>query len=203
MIIKKYIKVTIICAAALSLQIGFSAEKKELLMGANASMLTNTCNVCHGPSGVSQGPGIPTISGMSSRYFVGVMEGFKSGDIPSTIMDRIAKGYTSKEFKLMADFYAKKPFVIAKNITSISLLTKKGGRLHKEFCESCHTSGGSIASDDAGILSGQWKFYIQATLEDFISGDRKAPKRMKKMLNELIKKEGDEGIKALLEFYAQ
>lgn len=205
MIKMKHIKVAIICLAALSSQTSFSAdkeEKPELMMGANASMLSNTCTVCHGPNGASRGPGIPTISGLSSDYFVEVMEGFKKGDISSTVMDRIAKGYTSEEFKLMADFYEKKPFVAAKGQESDSKLAKKGAKLHNKYCEKCHSDGGSLASDDAGILAGQWKVYTQAALEDFISGDRKAPKKMAKKLKKLIKKEGKEGIKALLEFYA-
>ncbi len=200
-----YIKAAIISIAALSSQIAFSTDKKakpELMMGANASMLSNTCAVCHGPNGASRGPGIPTIAGLSSDYFVDVMEGFKTGDVPSTIMDRIAKGYTSEEFKLMADFYAKKSFVVAKGQASDPKLAKKGGKLHEKYCEKCHSDGGRLAVDDAGILTGQWKAYTQATLEDFISGDRKAPKKMAKKLQKLIKKEGDKGIKALLEFYA-
>ncbi len=174
------VKAAIISIAALSSQIAFSEDKKtkpELMMGANASMLSNTCAVCHGPNGESRGPGIPTIAGLSSDYFVDVMEGFKTGDVPSTIMDRIAMGYTPEEFKLMADFYAKKPFVVAKGQVSDPKLAKKGGKLHEKYCEKCHSDGGRLASDDAGILTGQWKAYTQAALEDFISGDRKAPKK--------------------------
>ena len=36
----------------------------------SASMLANTCAGCHGPKGNSHGPATPTISGISSEYFI-------------------------------------------------------------------------------------------------------------------------------------
>jgi sulfide dehydrogenase cytochrome subunit len=61
---------------------GFAADEKkdeelpELMTGADATMLANTCAGCHGPDGASGGPATPTIAGLSTEYFVEVMNGY-------------------------------------------------------------------------------------------------------------------------------
>jgi sulfide dehydrogenase cytochrome subunit len=169
--------------------------------GASASMLADTCAGCHGTDGASAGPASPTIAGISEAYFTELMAGFASGEVPSTIMGRIAKGYTEDEIKAMAKFFASKPFVAAGQ-DSDAKLADAGAKLHDKYCEKCHAEGGSSAEDDSGILNGQWKPYLAWSLEDFMAGTREAPKKMKKKLKKLHGKHGDKGVEALLNFYA-
>lgn len=169
--------------------------------GATASMLADTCAGCHGTDGASGGPASPTIAGISEDYFIELMQGFASGDVPSTIMGRIAKGYTEEEIALMAKHFSSIEFVKAKQ-ESDPKLAASGAKLHDKYCEKCHAEGGSSAEDDSGILNGQWKPYLAWTLSDFMSGKREMPKKMKKQLNKMHGKYGDKGIQALLNFYA-
>ncbi len=169
--------------------------------GASASMLADTCAGCHGTDGASGGPASPTIAGISEEYFIELMSGFASGDVPSTIMGRIAKGYNEDETKAMAKFFASKPFVKAKQ-DSDAKLAAAGAKMHDKYCEKCHAEGGSSAEDDSGILNGQWKPYLAWTMEDFTSGTRDAPKKMKKKVKKMHAKYGDKGIEALMNFYA-
>ena len=180
-----------------------AADKKKpaTMTGASASMLANTCNGCHGPNGASAGPASPIIGGFSRDYFVETMEGFASGEIPSTIMGRIAKGYSEEEINALADYFVKQKFVPARQ-SGDAKLAKKGAKLHDKYCEKCHEDGGVSAEDDAGILAGQWAPYLEMTLSDFLKGDRQAAKKMAKKLKKLHKKEGDAGIKALIAYYA-
>lgn len=178
-------------------------KKPELRTGASAVMLADACSGCHGQDGASTGPAIPTIAGGASTYFVDVMEGYKSGDIPSTIMGRIAKGYTSEEIKLMGDFYEKKEYVAATGQKSDAALAKKGAKIHKKYCEKCHSEEGTLAEDESGFLTGQWKPYLAAQLMDYQSKEREASKKMAKKFKKMYKKHGDDGIKALLEFYSK
>jgi sulfide dehydrogenase cytochrome subunit len=180
----------------------FAADEKPLMMGASASMLANTCAGCHGTDGASAGPASPSINGISAVYFEEVMQGFKSGEIPSTIMGRIAEGYSDDEIKAMGEFYSKKPFIKA-NQSFDNALANKGAKLHDKYCEKCHADGGASAEDDSGILLGQLTPYLHYTLADFKAGDREMTKKMKKQVNKLIKKEGDTGFDALLNFYAR
>ena len=178
------------------------------MSGASASMLANTCAGCHGTDGASNGPGTPTISGLSVDYFIETMQGFKSGEIPSTIMVRIAKGYSDAEFKAMATHFGKMKFVHAKQ-TFNKKLAKKGAKIHDKYCEKCHADGGNNKEDDSGVLAGQWTPYLKWTLNDYINfvkdgeGAKREPvKKMKKRLKKMLKKKGQEGVDALLNFYA-
>jgi sulfide dehydrogenase cytochrome subunit len=190
--------------AGLAVGAAFSASAADTpkgMMGASASMLANTCAGCHGTSGNSQGPAAPTIAGISSAYFVEVMQGFASGEIPSTIMGRIAKGYTEDEIKAMGKYYSGVSFAKAKQDFDPKL-AEEGAKLHDKYCEKCHAEGGTSAEDDSGILAGQWGPYLNMTLADYKAGDREASKKMKKKLQQLIEKEGSAGIMALLNYYA-
>lgn len=177
-------------------------KKPELLTGANDAMISETCAGCHGDNGVSTGPATPSIAGMSSAYIVEAMEGFAKGERNSTIMGRIAKGYSADEFKQMGDYFSKQKAGTAKQDAD-DAAAKKGEKLHEKYCEKCHSEGGTLADDDAGILKGQWKQYLQWSLDDSLAGKREMPKKMMKKLKKLHKKEGDDGLKAVIEFYAK
>ncbi len=166
----------------------------------SASMLGNTCAGCHGTNGNSNGPATPTIAGMSSEYFIEAMAEYKSGERPSTIMGRIAKGYTEEEVKLMAGFFSKKKMERQPQQVDAKM-AKKGMKLHEKYCEKCHEDGGRSSEDDAGILAGQWLPYLHYTMDDFISGKREMSKKMKKKVEQLQSKGGDEAVNALLEYY--
>ena len=167
----------------------------------SASMLANTCAGCHGTNGSSVGPASPTIAGISKDYFIESMKAYQAGDRPSTIMTRIAKGYTEEEIKLMADYFSKQPFVRQKQKFD-SAKASTGQKLHKKYCEKCHEDGGRSAKDDAGILAGQWEPFLRYTLEDFTSGNREMEKKMKKKMDELQKAHGDKGLDELVNYYA-
>ncbi|MES9964981.1 MAG: c-type cytochrome [Candidatus Sedimenticola sp. 20ELBAFRAG] len=187
--------------AASSAAIAADKVAPKLKMGASDSMLANTCAGCHGTNGASQGPAAPTISGLSKDYFIETMQGFANGEIPSTIMGRIAKGYNEDEITQMANFYGDKPFVKAKQNFDAKL-AKKGAKLHDKYCEKCHGDGGASAEDDAGVMAGQWVPYTNWQLANFKDGSREAPKKMMKKMKKMLDKEGSKGVEALLNFYA-
>lgn len=167
----------------------------------SGEMLGNTCAGCHGTDGISTGPAIPTIGGLSNDYLVDAMMEYKTGERGSTIMTRIAKGYTDDEIKAMSKFFSGKPYVGNKQKVSAKM-AKTGAKLHKKYCEKCHEDGGTSAEDDAGVLAGQWKPYLQYTMEDFHSGARTMPKKMKKKMKAMMDKHGAKGEQALLDYYA-
>ncbi|HEB97247.1 MAG TPA: cytochrome c4 [Sedimenticola thiotaurini] len=201
MIYKTLTKALLVAGLAIGASTAAYAEKPKLMMGASAKMLADTCYGCHGTDGASGGPATPTISGLSKDYFVETMEGFAEDEIPSTIMGRIAKGYTKDEIKMLADYFGDKPFVKAKQGFDAKL-AKKGKKLHKKYCEKCHADGGSTAEDDAGILAGQWTPYLTWQFADFKAGEREAPKKMRKKMKKMLSREGSAGLEALINYYA-
>ena len=178
-----------------------AAEKKEVLSGASARMLAAQCDGCHGFNGASAGPAIPNIGGISKDYMVEVMKGFKSDEVPATLMNRIAKGYTDDEIERLAEYYAKLKWVPAKQSFDPKL-AKEGAKLHEKYCEKCHEDGGRKAEEDAAILAGQWLPYLHYTMSDFLSGRREMTKKMKKKVKKLLKSKGQKGLEAIAQFYA-
>ncbi|MEA1888452.1 MAG: c-type cytochrome [Pseudomonadota bacterium] len=169
----------------------------QLMAAPTASMLADTCAGCHGPDGSSMGPAIPNIAGVSAEYFNTVMKEYAEDDRASTIMGRIARGYTTEEIALMADFYAAKKL----KSTTQKLDTAKvdaGSKLYKKNCSKCHDEFGALADDDSGILAGQWLPYLHYSMEDFQAGNREMPKKMKKKIKKLSAAE----IETLLQFFA-
>ncbi|MGB5719024.1 MAG: c-type cytochrome, partial [Gammaproteobacteria bacterium] len=175
-----------------------------LLLGAShlsaapgATMLADTCAGCHGTDGASTGPATPSIAGMSEVYMVDSMKAFKSGERHSTVMGRIARGYSDEEFRLMASVFAKQPVAITSqqmDATSVAA----GEKLFGNNCEKCHDGKGGLADDDAGILYSQWLPYLQYSMEDFKAGSREMPKKMKKKVDAL----SDAELESLLQFFA-
>ncbi len=167
----------------------------------SAMMLSYTCAGCHGTNGSSVGPASPTIAGISRDYFIETMKAYKSKQRPSTIMARIASGYTDREFELMADFFSKQKIVRFDQAYDNNK-ANRGRKLHKKYCHKCHEEGGGYAEDDAGILAGQWAPFLQYTLTDFISGSRPMGPKKKQQLDKLIRQQGDDGVEQLIQFYA-
>ncbi|WP_455217934.1 c-type cytochrome, partial [Kaarinaea lacus] len=124
----------------------------------------------------------------------------KSGERPSTIMSRIAKGYSKKEIDLMADYFSKQAFIRQPQEFDANKASF-GKKLHKKYCEKCHEDEGRSPDDDAGILAGQWEPYMRNTMEDYTSGKRPMEKKMKKRMKNLDDDHGDKGLDALIHYY--
>lgn len=187
-------------------QFALAAEEKkakpELMTGASATMISNACAGCHGTNGASTGPATPSIGGLSKDYIVESMQAYKEGKTPSTIMTRIAKGYSDAEFEQMGDHFSKQKFVAGKQKAD-DAAAGKGEKLHKKYCDKCHEEGGTVDADGNGVLKGQWKPYLNAQLKAFMAGDREMGKKMSKKMKALHKAEGDDGLKAVVEYYAK
>lgn len=185
--------------------VGWAADappKPELMAGADARMLADTCSGCHGTDGASGGPAIPTIGGLNGEYFTEVMKAYRDGTAYSTIMGRLAKGYSDEEIGLMAAFFAKQPFVPAKQEFDAKLVDK-GAKLHDKFCEKCHSEGGKvIEGEEYYVMAGQWIPYLHFTMVDFLEGRREMPKKMRSKVDDLMKKEKEAGLDALYSYYA-
>ena len=124
----------------------------QLPAAPTATMLADTCAGCHGTDGASNGPATPSIAGNSEIYTVDTMMAFKSGERPSTVMGRIAKGYSEEEFRLMGSYFAKQPVTVTSQKLDAAKV-KAGNKLFGKNCEKCHDEKGGLADDDSGILA--------------------------------------------------
>ena len=65
----------------------------------------SSCSGCH-PAGRSVDSTVPRLNGRDAAQLAAAVQEFRSGKRPSTVMDRIAKGFTDDEIKAIAAWYA-------------------------------------------------------------------------------------------------
>ena len=178
---------------------------------ADIAKLVEDCDSCHGKDGASTEPEIPIIGGISSLVLDDTMIAYKEKEWPcpeteypsgankgqKTTMCKISADLSEDEIKQLGQHYSGKPFVRAKQKFDPALAAK-GKPVHDDLCEKCHEEGGSLASNDAGILAGQWIPYMRHAFKTYSSGERPMTKKMKKK----YKKLSDEDIEALIHYYA-
>ena len=63
-----------------------------------------SCSGCH-PAARGVDTTMPRLIGRNPADIVTAMQAFKSGQLPSTVMDRIAKGFSDDEVKAIAAWY--------------------------------------------------------------------------------------------------
>lgn len=160
-------------------------------------MLSNACGGCHGTLGASAGPSMPSLANQSKAAIVEAMKKFKSGERPSTIMGRLAKGYSDADFEAMGEFFAKQK-LHATTQTVDAQKAGKGGLLSEKHCQRCHLEDGREGKDDTPVMASQWLPYLQIQMDQYLSGKRKMPEKMAEKVKPLSKDELD----ALLHFYA-
>jgi len=64
-----------------------------------------SCSGCHPASAVVNTP-VPQIVARKPDEIIGVMQAFRSGERPSTVMGRIAKGFSDDEIRAIAIWLA-------------------------------------------------------------------------------------------------
>lgn len=63
-----------------------------------------SCSGCH-PAKRFVDTSVPRLAGRNPADIVAAMQGFKSGQLASTVMGRMAKGFTDDEIKAIAAWY--------------------------------------------------------------------------------------------------
>ena len=65
-----------------------------------------SCSGCHA-AGARTDTAVPRLAARSAADIVALMQAFKAGQKPATVMDRIAKGFSDAEIQAIAEWYAK------------------------------------------------------------------------------------------------
>ena len=155
-----------------------------------AAMVSNPCAGCHGTDGNANGPAMPTIAGMPKQLMIDLMNDFASGDRPSTIMQRVAKGYSADQIDKLAGFFAAQTFMPAERNSNLrmgamvdSKMADAGAKVAKK-CGKCHEDNGKSTEDDTARLAGQWLDYLLIQVENYKENpDYPMPKKMKNFMD--------------------
>jgi sulfide dehydrogenase cytochrome subunit len=193
---------TLIPAALLALAFALPAA---------AAAPDEACADCHGKDGASTEADVPVIGGVSEAYLNDAMaayrdskrpcaeSAYRAGDKkrPKTDMCKIAAKLSADETAAVATALAGKPFVKVKQKFDAARAAT-GKKVHDAACEKCHSEGGALADDDAGVLAGQPMAYLKDTFAQYTKGARPQPEKMKVKFNALKPDE----LEALLHYYA-
>ncbi len=163
----------------------------------SAEMLANACAGCHGTNGGSAGDTMPSLASQSASSIVESMLKFKSGERSSTIMGRLAKGYSDEQIKAMGGFFAKQKLHVTQQVTDKAKVAQ-ATKIQEKSCGRCHLDEGKDGKDDTPVMASQWLPYLQIQMDLYTSGHRKMPDKMAEKVKELSKQDLD----ALMHFYA-
>jgi sulfide dehydrogenase cytochrome subunit len=143
--------------------------------GPSHSMLGDACAGCHGTRGYSASP-MPIIAGLPQDYLRQTMLDYRSGKRPSTIMGRIARGYSEDEIDALAAYFASQEWISPPQEDTLNKkLIKKGKNIHRKGCKTCHKAGGRYQDDKTPRIAGQWREYLEIVFEEYWRSDRRMP----------------------------
>jgi sulfide dehydrogenase cytochrome subunit len=161
--------------------------------------LYTACNGCHGPGGVSQATHLPTIAGLNFRFLYATMQAFRKDHRPSSVMGRLAKGYTSSQLQQIALHFGTQPW--SGNPAKVDpRLAARGEALHAEHCEKCHKDNGWFQDHETPPLAAQAEGYLLNQMQDY----RKPAPAMRQppLMQERLEKLTDDDLAALSAYYA-
>jgi cytochrome c553 len=72
-----------------------------------ARNLAATCANCHGTNGNAVGDMKP-LAGVPADKLIAMLNDYRNGNLPATIMHQIVKGYTEEQIRLIAGYFASK-----------------------------------------------------------------------------------------------
>ncbi len=98
------LRIPIVAGVLLASAFGIGPATAEMAPGA---VLANTCYSCHGTEGKSLGA-MPTIHGKPAEYLSTTLKAFRDGQRPSTVMQRITKGFNDAEIDALAAYLGQK-----------------------------------------------------------------------------------------------
>ncbi len=64
----------------------------------------SSCSGCHAPA--SAATDIPVIAGQAADHLVVLLESFRNGTRPATVMNRIVKGFSPEQVRAIAAWWA-------------------------------------------------------------------------------------------------
>jgi sulfide dehydrogenase cytochrome subunit len=73
-----------------------------------ARSLAATCAACHGTEGRGVPQAFAALAGRPKGDLVSILQAYKTGKIPATVMHQLSKGYTDEQIEMIAAYFAAK-----------------------------------------------------------------------------------------------
>jgi cytochrome c553 len=129
-----------------------------------------SCGGCHGESGVSATPGMPSLVGLDPKYFVAAVSAYKGGQRKNDLMKSLVGALSAESTNNVALHYAlQKP---AKAQTPAPG-DAAAGKAAAASCSACHGDLGVSGNPATPSIAGQDAEYVVAALRAYKDGSRK------------------------------
>jgi len=131
---------------------------------------TAACAGCHGDTGISKTPGMPSLVGMDPKSLVAAMKAYQSGQREHGMMKAALAAVTDSDLADVALFYALQKPTRAQTPSSGN---QSAGKAAAAACAGCHGSTGVGTNPSTPNLAGQDAQYLAEALRAYKSGSRK------------------------------
>jgi cytochrome c553 len=167
-------------AAQPATQVAWTAEQLNFVKAGNPQKgkeLAQTCNACHGVSGISSMPGAPSLAGQLPTYLFKQLQDYANGSREQAVMSGLAKTLNKQDAADLAAWFASLPSAFQSSTPAVyakaEKLVKNGDNQRIiPPCEVCHAGNGHGQKIDIPALSGQNAEYLSIMLKAFKQGSR-------------------------------
>lgn len=161
-----------------------------------------SCARCHGEDGNSKKASSPSIAGLSTVYSEHALRDYRDGKREcgtSKIKCKMAAKWSDEEIVASSAYFAQFERVAPEQDFDAAL-AERGKVIHEEKCAGCHSADSSTdtGGTPANVLNGQWREYLEYSLQQYAGGGRQQPDDMRAALDSL----DDSQKEALLNYYA-
>ncbi|TSA41705.1 MAG: hypothetical protein D4R58_01030 [Betaproteobacteria bacterium] len=129
-----------------------------------------SCGGCHGETGISKTPGMPSLVGLDPKYFVAAMDAYKGGQRKHDVMKSMAAAVRGADLNNIALYYALQKPARAQTPAAGN---EAAGKAAAAGCAGCHGDEGVSGSPATPSLAGQDAQYFAAALRAYKDGSRK------------------------------
>jgi cytochrome c553 len=152
------------------------------------------CTGCHGETGITKTPGMPSLVGLDPKYFVAAVNDYKNGQRKNELMKSMAVAISDANATNMALYFALQKPAPAKTPAPGDAAK---GKAAADACAGCHGEQGVSGTPTTPSLAGQDAEYTAAALRAYKDGTR-SNETMKGLATPL----DDAAIKNLAAYYA-
>jgi cytochrome c553 len=128
-----------------------------------------TCAGCHGATGTSGNPSVPSLAGQDAAYLAAALRDYKAGGRNDTTMKGLASSLSDDAQANVAAFYANQtpqPTNVREPLTPAEWV---------ERCDRCHGSNGNSVDPRVPALASQHVEYLKEALHAYRNGTRHSP----------------------------
>jgi cytochrome c553 len=167
-------------AAQPSSQVAWTAEQLNFVKAGDpqkGKTLAQTCNACHGESGISGMANTPSLAGQLPTYLYKQLQDYTDDNRQQPIMSALAKILSKQDVADVAAWFGSLPSAFQSSSSidyeSAEKLVKNGDSTRQiPPCEVCHANGGQGQKIDMPALYGQNADYISSQLKAFRDSSR-------------------------------